>query len=248
MVDLVLLAIIALSALFGLIRGLLATVLGVASWLVAGWSAFHFGEQAALILSAGMAPSPGEYIGGYLLVFIGALLAMALVSWLLRGVVNSTVLLKGPDRLLGLCLGTLRGVLLAVLAVLLMGFTSMTEEPSWRQSVVLPWLQPSADWLRGKLPQAPELPELPGKALMDLGKSVLTGDNAGPNEADAGNRWPPTGVDAGPANGPPTPPDAGPSADPTRALPSNIDPAQVRPGQPDPNRVEVRGQARPPSR
>ncbi|MGH8053290.1 MAG: CvpA family protein [Stenotrophomonas sp.] len=248
MVDLVLLAIIALSAVFGLIRGLLATVLGVASWLVAGWSAFRFGEQAALMLSAGMPPSPGEYIGGYLLVFIGALLAMAIVSWMLRGVVNSTVLLKGPDRLLGLCLGTLRGVLLAVLAVLLMGFTSMTEEPSWRESAVLPWLQPSADWLRGKLPQAPELSELPGKALMDLGKSVLTGDNAEPNEADAGNRWPPTVVDAGSPHDPLPQPDAGPSADPTRALPSNIDPAQVRLGQPDPHRVEVRGQARPPSR
>lgn len=248
MVDLVLLAIIALSAVFGLIRGLLATVLGVASWVIAGWSAFRFGEQAALLLSAGLAPSPGEYIGGYLLVFIGTLLVMALVSWMLRGVVNSTVLLKGPDRLLGLCLGTLRGVLLAVLAVLLMGFTSMTEDPSWRQSVLLPWLQPSAEWLRGKLPQAPELSELPGKALMDLGKSVLTGDNAGPNEADAGDGWPPTDVDAGPANGPLPLPDAGPSADPARALPSNIDPAQVRPGQPDPNRVEVRGQARPPSR
>ncbi len=248
MVDLILLGIIALSAVFGLIRGLLATVLGVASWVVAGWVAFRFGERAALLLSAGVPPSTGEYVAGYVLAFIGGLLAMALVSWMLRGVVNSTVLLKGPDRLLGLCLGAVRGVLLAVLAALLMGFTSMTEEQSWRQSAVLPWLQPSVNWLRSKLPQVPELPELREMALMDLGKSVLTGDNAGPNEADAGNRWPPTGVDAGSANEPLPHPDAGPSADPTRALPSNIDPAQVRPGQPDPIRVEVRGQARPPSR
>lgn len=248
MVDLVLLAIIALSAVFGLIRGLLATVLGVLSWVVAGWSAFRFGEQAALMLSAGMTPSVGEYVGGYLLVFVGALLAMALLSWMLRGVVNSTVLLKGPDRLLGLCLGTLRGLLLAVVAVLLMGFTSMPQEPSWRQSALLPWLQPSAEWLRSKLPQPPELSDLPGMALMDLGKSVLAGDNAGLNEAEVGRKWSPTGVDSGSANDPLPHPDTGRPADPARALPSNIDPAQVRPGQPDPLRVEVRGQARPPSR
>ena len=37
-------AAVALSALIGLMRGLLATVLGVVSWVVSGWAAFHFGD------------------------------------------------------------------------------------------------------------------------------------------------------------------------------------------------------------
>ncbi|MCD9087921.1 CvpA family protein [Stenotrophomonas sp. SY1] len=244
MLDLLLLGLIAISALLGLIRGLLATVLGVASWGLAAWAALLYGESAAQFLSAGSPAESGDYIGGYLLVFIGVLLVMALLGMLLRGVVNATVLLKWPDRLLGLGLGTLRGVLLAVLAVFALGFSSMREAPAWRQSVVLPWLQPMADWLREQLPKPSQSPAM---SLMDLGKSVLAGDNGGPNESDAGSGLLPAlleqvGNDHRQRAGQDNP------VDPAGALPSNIDPAQVRPGQPDPTRVEVHGQARPPSR
>lgn len=243
MIDLVLLLIIIASALFGLMRGLLATVLGVASWLIAGWAAFQFGERAALMLSgAAMQPSVGEYVGGYLLVFIGVRLAMALLGLLLRGMVDATVLLKWPDRLLGLLLGAVRGLLFAVLAVLLLGFTSMPGKPGWQQSQVVPLLQPSADWLRGWLPEPPPLPDI---ALMDLGKSVLAGDNDGPNEREQGGGLPAMVLKA--MGQRQHADDSGP-ADPAGALPANIDPAQVRPGQPDPTRVEAQGQARPPSR
>jgi len=133
---------------------------------------------------------------------------------------------------------------LAVLAVLLLGFTSMPEEPGWRQSSVVPWLQPTADWLREKLPHPPESPAM---ALMDLGKSVLAGDNGGPNEADAGSGLLPASLEG--TRFDPRQRSAEESrADPAGALPSNIDPAQVRPGQLKPIRVEPQGQARPPSR
>ena len=242
MIDLLLLALIGVSALFGLMRGLLATVLGVLNWLLAGAAAFYYGERAALMLADQATPSAGDYAGGYLLVFIGVLLAATLVGRLLRGVVDATVLLKWPDRLLGLALGVVRGGLFAVLAVLLLGFTSMPQEPGWRQSSVVPWLQPTADWLREKLPHPPESPAM---ALMDLGKSVLAGDNGGPNEQDQGSGLPAALLglkgQAQRAN------DSSP-ADPAGALPANIDPAQVRPGQLKPIRVEPQGQARPPSR
>jgi len=243
-IDLLLLALIGVSALFGLMRGLLATVLGVLNWLLAGVAAFYYGERAALMLADQGQPSAGDYAGGYLLVFIGVLLAATLVGRLLRGVVDATVLLKLPDRLLGLALGIVRGVLFAVLAVLLLGFTSMPQEPGWRQSSVVPWLQPTADWLREKLPHPPESPAM---ALMDLGKSVLAGDNGGPNEADAGSGLLPASLEG--TRFDPRQRSAEESrADPAGALPSNIDPAQVRPGQLKPIRVEPQGQARPPSR
>lgn len=243
MLDLLLLGLIGLSALFGLLRGLLATVLGVASWLLAGAASLHYGERAAQFLAGAAPPESGDYAGGYLLVFIGVLLVMALIGMLLRGVVNSTVLLKGPDRLLGLGLGLLRGGLLAVLAVLVLGFTSMRESPAWQQSAVLPWLEPMAGWLREQLPQ----PRLPDNAWVDLGKTVLAGDNGGPNEPDAGNGLLPALLEqVGKSHHQRAPADT--PEDPAGALPPNIDPAQVRPGQPDPQRVEVHGQARPPSR
>ena len=91
MIDLVLLALIGVSALFGLMRGLLATVLGVVNWLLAGAAAFYYGARAALLLADQGQPSAGDYVGGYLLVFIGVLLAATLIGRLLRGVVDATV-------------------------------------------------------------------------------------------------------------------------------------------------------------
>ena len=226
MIDLLLLGLIAASALLGLMRGLLATVFAVLGWVLAGWAAFHFGRDAAAMLSGGAAPTPGQYAAGHVLAFLAVLLAVAGIGLLLRGVVNSTVLLKGPDRLLGLVLGLVRGVLLAVLAVLVLGFTAVADDPQWQRSQVVAWLQAPAAWLRARLPSLPAVPEHP---LLDLGKAVLAGDNAALNEHDAGQGWPqplperePTRADGG-RDG---------LQDPAKALPSTPDPAQVRQGQP----------------
>ena len=46
MFDLVLLAIIGISALLGLMRGFVGIVVGAASWLLSGWAALQFGGAA----------------------------------------------------------------------------------------------------------------------------------------------------------------------------------------------------------
>ena len=237
MIDLLLLGVIVVSALFGLMRGLLATVFGVLGWLLAGWAAFRFGHDASVMLSGGATPTLGQYAAGHAIAFFGVLLVVSAIGLLLRGVVDSTVLLKGPDRLFGFGLGIVRGVLLAVLAVL------VADGEPWRRSQVASWLHPPADWLRARLPELPAVPEHP---LLDLGKAVLAGDNAGLSEHEAGSglpqAMPERAEDARPAA------TGGSRQDPAKAWPSNIDPAQVRPDHPGPARTGPSGQARPPSR
>jgi membrane protein required for colicin V production len=242
-IDLLLLGVIVVSALFGLMRGLLATVFGVLGWLLAGWAAFRFGHDASVMLSGGATPTLGQYAAGHAIAFFGVLLVVSAIGLLLRGVVDSTVLLKGPDRLFGFGLGIVRGVLLAVLAVLVLGFTPVADGEPWRRSQVASWLRPPADWLRARLPELPAVPEHP---LLDLGKAVLAGDNAGLSEHEAGSglpqAMPERAEDARPAA------TGGSRQDPAKAWPSNIDPAQVRPDHPGPARTGPSGQARPPSR
>ena len=243
MIDLLLLALIAVSALLGLMRGLLATVFGVLSWLLASWAALRFGRDATFLVSGGDAPTLAQYATGHAVAFFAVLLAVTSVGLLLRGVVNATVLLKGPDRLLGLALGAVRGVLLAVLLVLVAGFTPLAEGEQWQRSQVVMWLQAPAGWLRQRLP---ELPNMPEHSLLGVGKAVLAGDNAGLSEHEAGSglpqAMPERADDARPAA------TGGSRQDPAKAWPSNIDPAQVRPDHPGPARAGPSGQARPPSR
>ena len=132
MIDIVLLVVIGGSALFGLIKGFVGTLVSTAAWLLAGWTAFQFGGDVASWLAEGSAPTATQLFGGYALSFIVVMLSVVLVGALVRSMVKS-VGLSGVDRMLGMALGLVRGAFLACVLVLLMGFTPMPRELSWRR-------------------------------------------------------------------------------------------------------------------
>ena len=171
MIDIVLLIVIGGSALLGLIRGFVGTLVSTAAWLLAGWATFEFGGQVAFWLSDNGKPTVTELFGGYALSFVAVMVAVVLVGALVRSMVQS-VGLSGVDRLLGAALGLLRGTFLASLLILLMGFTPLPREPSWRQSQVLPMLMPAAGWMRSRLP-AWSVPQI------DFRNGSAPGDNGG---------------------------------------------------------------------
>jgi membrane protein required for colicin V production len=173
MIDIVLLIIIGGSALLGLIRGLVGTLVSTAAWLLAGWVTFQFGGQTAVWLSDNGKPTMTELFGGYALSFVVVMVVVALIGALAKSMVRS-VGLSGVDRMLGAALGLLRGAFLACILVLLMGFTPLPREPSWRQSSVLPVLLPAAGWMRSKLPDW-SVPE------MDFRNALRSGDNGAPD-------------------------------------------------------------------
>ncbi len=150
--DLLLLAVIGVSALFGLMRGFIGVLASLLAWVLAGWAAFRFGAKLALVIAGGAEPGPGQLLAGYGLSFLAVLVFVGLVGWGVRQLVKS-VGLSGLDRALGLGLGIARGGFVACMLVLLMGFTSMPREPGWRESEVLPVLLPGAQWLSGWLPE-----------------------------------------------------------------------------------------------
>lgn len=150
--DWVLLAIVVVSALFGLMRGFVGVAASLAAWVLAGWAAFRFGGELGLMLASDGEPSAGQVFSGYALSFIGVLVVVGVVGWLVRKAVNS-VGLSGLDRGLGLALGTLRGAFVASALVLLLGLTSLPRDPEWQTSQVVPVFVPGAQWLRGWLPE-----------------------------------------------------------------------------------------------
>ena len=149
--DWVLLAIVAVSALLGVMRGLIGVLASLAAWILAGWAAFHFGGQAAWMLSGGDVPSTGQLLAGYALSFLAVMVVVGLVGWTVRRLVHS-VGLSGLDRMLGLGIGVARGAFVACALVLLLGLTTMPREPEWQQSRVVPVFVPGAQWMRSWLP------------------------------------------------------------------------------------------------
>lgn len=182
--DYCILAVLALSVLIGLWRGLISEVMALACWAAAFWVAWMFGDKLAALFSSIEVPSV-RLLLGYGLCFLGVLVAGALVAFVLRKLVAGSGL-SGTDRLLGMMFGLARGVLLILLAVLLLGFTPFPRDPWWQQSRLLPGFQNGAEWLAAKLPDNVTrhldyrglltLPALQGKpAVPSLPSPVETG-------------------------------------------------------------------------
>ncbi|MBP3982864.1 CvpA family protein [Pseudoxanthomonas helianthi] len=169
MLDLILFALISVSALFGLIRGLIGVLASMVAWLLAGWAAFRFGGTVALQFVDGPQPTATELFGGYALCFLAVLVFVGVVGWVVRRLVHG-IGLSGVDRLLGGALGALRGVFVACVLLLLLGFTHVPQEVAWQRSQLVPLLLPGAQWLRGWLPEW-------AAAQADFGNGTRAGDN-----------------------------------------------------------------------
>lgn len=255
MIDLLLIAVIGVSALLGLMKGLVGIIVGALSWVLSGWAAFRFGDAAAHWLAEGRMPTTTQYLGGYALTFVSVLVLVMVIGMVLRSALDATRL-TGTDRALGFGLGLLRGGFFGCVLVLLMSFTPLPREAAWQQSKILPALLPGASWMRAQLPDLSvpdvDMSKLAGIDMrnlptMDVGKPPSAGDNGVLGEIVAGSGLQ-QAVSKALGNAPRDAAGADNRQDPAKALPSNIDPAQVRTDQPDPARIESPGRARPPSR
>lgn len=167
--DLVLLAVVAASALLGAMRGFIGVVASLVAWIGAGWCAFHYGADLAFWFSDDGRPGATELLAGYVASFIAVLVLVGLVGWVVRKLVAS-IGLSGLDRILGLLLGVARGGLVACMLVLLMAFSALPQEPAWAQSQVVPVLEPGARWLARWLPDW-------AVHELDFGNGRASGDN-----------------------------------------------------------------------
>lgn len=156
-VDLVLLAIIGISALLGLWRGLVRVLVSLAAWLLGGIAASLFGADVAQFFAGAAAPRAVHLVAGYGASFTVVFMLVVALGWVVRRLVQS-IGLSGVDRLLGLAFGVVRGGLVACLLVVVMGFTSFPQRPGWRDSQLLPLLLPGAQWASARLPDWAALP------------------------------------------------------------------------------------------
>ena len=148
--DYALLAVLALSALLGLLRGFVKEAFSLAGWVFAFWGAAQLARPVATRLQG----SVGEFLGiqelplalAFVAGFAVLLLVAALAGRLLAGVVRASPL-SGLDRSLGLVFGLLRGLVLLLAVVVLGGLTPVVESVWWQDSQVVAILQALARWL-----------------------------------------------------------------------------------------------------
>jgi membrane protein required for colicin V production len=174
-VDLIIIAVLALSVLVGLWRGLISEVLALATWIAAFWVAWTYGPAVSAHFDRTIETPVLRLVVGYGACFIAVLILGALVRFVLHQLVDGTGL-GGTDRLLGMIFGFARGVLLVTLIVFLVNQTSFAREPMWQESSLLPQFKGMAGWLEQEMPPDVRQHLHPGTLpthLQNLQKSML---------------------------------------------------------------------------
>ncbi len=154
LVDLGVLAILAVSALLGLSRGLVREMLGLGAWILAGYGAFRFGPQAIPMARQAIGNPDVADPAAYIVVFVIMLIVLSLLANLVGRMVRVSAL-GGLDRTLGLVFGLARGALVLVAAYIPLAL--MLPPEKWPDAMLrarsLPLVYDGAVWVAGQLPE-----------------------------------------------------------------------------------------------
>jgi membrane protein required for colicin V production len=149
--DFCFIGLITFSALIGFIRGLVQELSSIANLALSLWSGIIFYESIGERLPDIIQPAEVRYVIGFFIGFAAVLIAVTLLSKTVSWFVNS-IGLKGPDRILGVLFGILRGVLCTALVILVKQSSSFSGSDVWRSSILIPYFEPLKQWLAELIP------------------------------------------------------------------------------------------------
>jgi membrane protein required for colicin V production len=132
--DYAVLAIVVLSVLLAVFRGVVREIVALAGWVAALILSGLFAQQLAHWLPAALSPMLRAVIA-YVVIFLGVLLLSGLAGVLLAKLFHAAGL-GFTDRAVGALFGLVRGVLIVFVAVMLAGLTSVPREPFWREAAL----------------------------------------------------------------------------------------------------------------
>ncbi len=153
-IDICILLLILISVIISAIRGFFREALSLATWVAAILITLMFTSRFATLLPRNSIESPeARFAISALVLFIGCLLLGGLINYLFLKI---RVPGKGKDWTdfwLGIVFGTLRGIVIVALLVLLANLnSSFKQENWWRTSLFIPPFQRAAFFLHAQLP------------------------------------------------------------------------------------------------
>lgn len=193
--DIIVVAIIGLSALFGFVRGFLREVLSIGAWIVAGL-ATYFGLPY-------LRPFALQYISHELIADVATGVAIFLVVLVVASVISHVITRSvresalGPlDRSLGILFGIARGAVIVSVALLICdNFYAPDNRPQWiKDARTLPVVQIGADFVRQFVPASvaaqaqstADTAKQQARQAMEVGQAIQIITDAGRSSAKAG--------------------------------------------------------------
>nr|WP_296207511.1 CvpA family protein [Gilliamella sp.] len=136
-VDFTIIGIIAFSALISIVRGFVREALSLISWILAFFISSRFYTYVTDYLTY-FDSDVIRIAVAIVTLFIATLLVCSIVSYVIGQLVQKTGL-SGTDRVLGICFGTLRGILVVAAVLFFIDtLTPLSQSHYWTQSQLIP--------------------------------------------------------------------------------------------------------------
>ena len=156
--DFAVAGVLLISMLLGLWRGLIYEVMALLGWPIAFVVSRLFVDDLVSLLSSVIEPSAPSSMqdlslaaATYALSFIAVLIAWAFLSKMLSNLMKAAGA-GWTDMAWGGLFGTLRGVLVLLVLVWMVGLTNFPEYPFWRDAAARKTLEDTALFTKGWLP------------------------------------------------------------------------------------------------
>lgn len=136
-VDFTIIGIIVFSSLVSLVRGFVKEALSLLSWICA----FFIASQFYPYITGYLTYFHDEFVRNAIaiaILFVATLLVCAIVNYIVGELVQKTGL-SGTDRVLGVCFGLLRGILvISAMLFFIDTFTPLSKSEFWHDSTLIP--------------------------------------------------------------------------------------------------------------
>lgn len=145
--DWLIIGIVAVSSLFSLKRGFIREALSLVTWVSAFIVARLFATSLSTYLVGYIETPSLRMLAAFAALFVLTLIVGALVGKLITALVSATGL-SATDRILGMGFGAVRGGLVVVVIVALLGLTPATEDQWWKDSQLIPHFVLMEEWTK----------------------------------------------------------------------------------------------------
>ena len=149
--DLVFGVIILISVVFALIRGGVAEILSISKWFIALWIMHGYGDLVVRFIPSGISNVLLRSVIVYAVIFVFVAIIIVLLKKIFSSMINKLGL-GGLNYLIGFVFGSVRGVFICALIVIVIEMLSLDSKHSWQNSKAYVVINPAIKLIVTSIP------------------------------------------------------------------------------------------------
>jgi len=150
-VDLVIIAVIALSVLTGLFRGFVKELVALCIWVAAIWLGYNYSQSLDPWLQPHIQDKSARTAVAFVIILFATLIVGGVINTFLSFILKRSGL-SGTDKTLGMVFGFIRGVFIVALIMAAVRMTSIPYQQYTQNAQLYAQFTPVVNWISGYLP------------------------------------------------------------------------------------------------